>query len=162
MKIVWKMDVAQITPEYATTGDNDQIITHASDNGQEGLVTVTTLLVDHPASHVTVAHLTIEEAQSLADALQIVIRAARDLTQDYIDVNADAEQDDPLLPCVHPEVYVKLAGEDGNALSIVSRVAYAMRAQGVGKVEIDKYRDEALSGDYDNVLQTTMRWVNVL
>jgi hypothetical protein len=58
----------------------------------------------------------------------------------------------------YPEVKVKLVGEDGNAFSIMGRAQSAARRAGVPKEEIDKYLAEAQSGDYDNLLVTTMDW----
>jgi len=60
----------------------------------------------------------------------------------------------------HPEVKkVKLIGEDGNAFAILGRVMKAMKVAGVSKAEIDAYYAEATDGDYDHLLQTTLRWV---
>ncbi len=59
----------------------------------------------------------------------------------------------------HPEVNVKLIGEDGNAFAILGRTTRAMRLAGVPAAEIDAFRAEATSGDYNNLLQTVMRWV---
>ena len=59
----------------------------------------------------------------------------------------------------HPEIEVPLAGEDGNAFSILGRVLKAMRRAGVPKEEQDEFTKEATSGDYDHLLQTCMRWV---
>lgn len=61
----------------------------------------------------------------------------------------------------YPEVVVQLVGEDGNALAIVGRVIKAMRRAGVPQGEIAEYQEEALSGDYDDLLVTTMKWVDV-
>lgn len=61
----------------------------------------------------------------------------------------------------YPKVAVKLVGEDGNAVSIMARVAQAMRRAGIPKKEIDAFMAEAMSGDYNNVLQTCMKWVTV-
>lgn len=61
----------------------------------------------------------------------------------------------------YPRVTVQLSGEDGNAFSIIGRVARELRRAKVPDAEITKFRDEAMSGDYDNVLQTAMRWVEV-
>ena len=61
----------------------------------------------------------------------------------------------------YPDVSVKLTGEDGNAFSIIGRVVQALRRAGVSAEEQDAFRKEATSGDYDNVLQTAMRWVGV-
>ena len=60
-----------------------------------------------------------------------------------------------------PNVKVKLLGEDGNAFSILGRVMREIRRANVSKEVIDEYRNEATSGDYDHLLQTTMRYVNV-
>lgn len=62
----------------------------------------------------------------------------------------------------HPQVEVQLSGEDGNAFMIVGRVQRALRKAGVHEREITEYATEATSGDYDNVLATTTRWVTVL
>jgi len=51
--------------------------------------------------------------------------------------------------------------DDGNALAVIGRCAKALHRAGYSKEEVDKFREEALSGDYDNVLQTAMKWCNV-
>lgn len=61
----------------------------------------------------------------------------------------------------YPEVEVQLIGQDGNAMSIIASVTKALRRNKVEKEEIDAFVEEAMSGDYDNVLQTCMRWVEV-
>lgn len=61
----------------------------------------------------------------------------------------------------HPEVTVNLIGNNGNAFVIMGMVRRALKLAGVGPEEIEAYTQEATSGDYDNLLQTTMRWVNV-
>ena len=61
----------------------------------------------------------------------------------------------------YPEINVKLVGEDGNAITIIGRISKALRRGGVDKTETDEFQKEAMSGDYDNVLQTCMRWVSV-
>ena len=60
-----------------------------------------------------------------------------------------------------PEIEVQLSGEDGNAFSIMGRVASAMRRGGVTQEEIDAFHEEAMSGDYDHLLQTAMKTVTV-
>ena len=60
----------------------------------------------------------------------------------------------------YPEVKtVELVGEDGNAFAILGRVMKAMRVAGLSKEVQDAYYKEATSGDYDHLLQTTLRWV---
>ena len=61
----------------------------------------------------------------------------------------------------YPEVKVQLTGEDGNAVSIMARVCLAMKEAGVSSEEIDTYVDESMSGDYDNLLRTAVKWVSV-
>jgi hypothetical protein len=61
----------------------------------------------------------------------------------------------------YPSVLVPMTGEDGNALFIIGRVAMALKRAGVSPDEIVEFRAEAMSGDYDNVIQTVMRWVSV-
>jgi Domain of unknown function (DUF4314) len=67
--------------------------------------------------------------------------------------------EDPTGPR-YPEVQVQLSGEDGNAFAILGRTAAALRQAGVPQEEIDAFFAEATSGDYDHLLQTTMRWVD--
>jgi len=59
----------------------------------------------------------------------------------------------------YPEIVVPLVGQDGNAVAIMGRVANAMRKSGVAQEEINQYLDESMSGDYDNLLRTAIKWV---
>jgi hypothetical protein len=59
-----------------------------------------------------------------------------------------------------PHVHVQLSGEDGNAFFIIGRVGRALREAGVSNEDRDAFANEAMSGNYDNVLQTVMRWVS--
>jgi hypothetical protein len=61
----------------------------------------------------------------------------------------------------YPTITVKLVGEDGNSFAILGAVIAAMRRAGVAQDEIDAYRAEATTGDYNYLLQITMRWVEV-
>jgi hypothetical protein len=61
----------------------------------------------------------------------------------------------------HPDIYVQLSGTDGNAYAIMGAVETALRRGGVSAEEIKEYKTESMSGDYDNLLVTAMRWVNV-
>ena len=58
----------------------------------------------------------------------------------------------------YPQVQVRLTGINGNALAIIGAASTAAKRAGVSKEEIDTYQEEAMSGDYDNVLVTTMSW----
>jgi hypothetical protein len=73
---------------------------------------------------------------------------------------ADVPADKFAVSTKHPNAHVRLVGEDRNAHRIISRVREAMRKARVPQEEIDAYEAEAESGDFDKVLQTTMRWVN--
>lgn len=61
----------------------------------------------------------------------------------------------------YPEVHVQLTGEDGNAFAIMGAVRRALRRHGVSAEEISEYTAESTSGDYDHLLQTATKWVNV-
>jgi hypothetical protein len=56
---------------------------------------------------------------------------------------------------------VELVGRDGNAFAIIGRVASAMKRAGYSKEKIIEYKEEATSGDYDNLLRVTMDYVDV-
>ena len=59
----------------------------------------------------------------------------------------------------YPNIRVQLVGRDGNAFSVIGRVASAMRRAEVSLDERRKFQAEAIKTDYNNVLQTVMRWV---
>ena len=58
----------------------------------------------------------------------------------------------------YPNVRVALDGEDGNAFAILGRAKHAARRADIPEEEIEAYLDAATSGDYDNLLETTMQW----
>lgn len=60
----------------------------------------------------------------------------------------------------YPNVYVKLVGEDGNAFSILARVSNALKKAGVSKEEISQFQKEAMSSDYNHLLNVVQDWVN--
>lgn len=61
----------------------------------------------------------------------------------------------------YPDISVQLTGQDGNGFVIVSRISTALRRAGVDREEIEAFRTEATSGDYNHLLTTAMRWVDV-
>ncbi len=61
----------------------------------------------------------------------------------------------------YPEIEVELVGQDGNVFAILGRVTKAMRKAQLSNNQIDEFTDEATSGDYDHLLQTCMKYVNV-
>ena len=58
------------------------------------------------------------------------------------------------------DVVVSLVGEDGNAYAIMSRVSKALKRAGHGDL-VEDYQKEATSGDYDNLLAVTIKYVIV-
>lgn len=61
----------------------------------------------------------------------------------------------------YPDITVRLTDTDSHPFSIIGTVASALQRAGVPGLQIEKFKEEAKSGDYDNVLVTAMRWVNV-
>lgn len=61
----------------------------------------------------------------------------------------------------YPEIQVQLSGNDGNAYAILGAVTNALKNAGVEKAERDAFLNEATQGDYDHLLRTAMRWVEV-
>lgn len=61
----------------------------------------------------------------------------------------------------YPYINVQLLGEDGNAMLIIGKVSRALRVNRISTNHINEFIEEATSGDYDNVLQTAMKWVEV-
>lgn len=56
---------------------------------------------------------------------------------------------------------VQLLGEDGNAMVLISKVRRALVKASVREAEVNKFVTEAMSGDYNKVIQTCMEWVDV-
>ena len=54
---------------------------------------------------------------------------------------------------------VKLIGGDGNAFAIMGKVHQALRRAGADEEYIDQYTSEATEGDYDHLLQVTLKYV---
>ena len=59
------------------------------------------------------------------------------------------------------DIDVQLTGNDGNAFAIMGTVQKALKREGVSSEEIKEYTNESMFGDYDHLLQTAMKWVNV-
>ena len=53
---------------------------------------------------------------------------------------------------------LQLVGLDGNAFSIIGAVRRAMRVAGFSSKAQSEMAEAAMSGDYNNVLQTAMKW----
>lgn len=65
-------------------------------------------------------------------------------------------------PVRYPDIEVELIGGDSNAMVIIGTVNRALRRAGVSRDELDKFQDDAMSGDYDHVLMTVQSWVEVV
>lgn len=65
--------------------------------------------------------------------------------------------DEPL----YSHVEVDLSGEDGNGFFMISRTREAMRRAGVDQSAIEKFSEEAISGNYDHLIQTIFKYVSV-
>jgi hypothetical protein len=50
---------------------------------------------------------------------------------------------------------------DGNAFSIMASVKVAMLSAGAPRTEVDEYLKDAMSGDYDHLLQASLRMVDL-
>lgn len=61
----------------------------------------------------------------------------------------------------YPDINVILVGENGNAYAIIGAVQKAMKRAKIPKAEIVAFKHEAMNGDYDHLLRTAMKWVNV-
>jgi len=58
-------------------------------------------------------------------------------------------------------VGIDFDGPDGNAFAIMAKVKRALQNAGASKEEITQYTMDSMSGDYDNLVATTRKWVTV-
>lgn len=61
----------------------------------------------------------------------------------------------------YPNIHVQLTGSNGNAFSVIGACLKAARSAKLKPAELDAFTKEAQSGDYDNLLQTCMKWFDV-
>lgn len=61
----------------------------------------------------------------------------------------------------YPDIKIQLTGGDGNAFFILGRCERAARKAKLPAKEIQLFREEATSGDYDHLLQTCIKWFNI-
>jgi len=61
----------------------------------------------------------------------------------------------------YPNIEVKLIGGSGNAFAILGAVSNALRRAGVSQEERAAFTREATSVDYNQLLATAMKWVEV-
>jgi len=67
----------------------------------------------------------------------------------------------PMAKPKYDNVSVQLTGRDGNAFAVMATVKSALEKGGAPQDEIETYLAESMSGDYDNLLRTAMKWVHV-
>ena len=56
---------------------------------------------------------------------------------------------------------LQLTGEDGNAFAILGRARKAWFDHNFGREEWEEIKKEAISGNYDHLLQTMMKYFDV-
>jgi hypothetical protein len=61
----------------------------------------------------------------------------------------------------YPNIRVTLSDQDRNVFSVLGHVKYALKLDGVSQQDIEAFVDEATKGDYDHLLRTAMRWVDL-
>lgn len=62
----------------------------------------------------------------------------------------------------YPQVTVRLIGEDSVNFAIVGRVCGALAAHGCSVQERREFYDQAMSGDYVNLIKVAQQWVTVI
>ena len=56
---------------------------------------------------------------------------------------------------------VKLTGVSGNAFAVMGVVSRALRKAGFNQEYIDKYMQESMAGDYNNLLVVAHKYANI-
>lgn len=80
----------------------------------------------------------------------------------WLSSTSGSGEEDKMDKVKYPNITVELTDNDGNAFAILGLVRRAMLQAGVPQSEIAEFMGEATSsGDYDQLLQTCLRWVNV-
>lgn len=72
-----------------------------------------------------------------------------------------ADEPKPTDRPLYPNVKVALVGQDANAFMMIGTVSTALRRAHVPESKIVEFRNEAMSGDYSNVIGTITKWVVV-
>jgi hypothetical protein len=61
----------------------------------------------------------------------------------------------------YSDVKVSLDDIDGNAFVLLAHVRRELRRAGASEEEIQEFTDEATADDYDHLLGTITRWVDI-
>jgi len=87
---------------------------------------------------------------------------------EFLETHREALQRDALTPekveIQNPaprKPKVRLTGESGNIFSIMGCVERALRKAGASTEALREYREQSMSGDYNNALRVAMDWVEV-
>lgn len=56
---------------------------------------------------------------------------------------------------------LKLSGSDGNAFAVIGKARRVAKKAGWSEEEIKNFQDEAMSGDYNNLLRTCAKYFEV-
>jgi len=59
------------------------------------------------------------------------------------------------------DIEVELSGQNGNVFNLIAICKRAMSRNKVPKEEVDKFVEEATSGDYDHALGVMQEWLIV-
>lgn len=62
----------------------------------------------------------------------------------------------------YPHITVRLTERDGNAFAILGRCRRAAENAQLPEEEIEQFLTEAMAGDYDHLVQTAMRWFEII
>jgi len=61
----------------------------------------------------------------------------------------------------YPEITVSLTGVNGNAFSVIAACSREARKSGLPGSKIEAFKKEAMSGDYDHLLQTCFKYFDI-
>lgn len=62
---------------------------------------------------------------------------------------------------MEPRYNIEVVPTNGNAFAIMGETIRCLKRAGASAEEIEEYKTEVTSGDYDHLLQVTMKWVNL-
>lgn len=71
------------------------------------------------------------------------------------------DENTPLSEPRYPDVIVALSGTNGNGMSIMLKVAGAMRRRGISDAQVELFQRKCMESDYNALLRTCMAWVTV-
>ncbi len=66
-----------------------------------------------------------------------------------------------MTKALYPHIKVKLIGQDGNAFNLLG-ICKKEASKHLSKEEVDKFMEEATSGDYYDLLGVCMKWFTVV